>query len=210
MNPYRTGSNFVEVALDAGASLRLFGLRVLLHVLSGCCAATVGLVCRDAVPRCPAYVDILVRWLSLAFVAVIVIVRQLVGVVFIDPRIQMNMNGINQFTTFGSAGSLNYQSVQFGYNFQNAPVTVYAGFDTLKYDTNIGSPFAPFDKVSGTLPGYSARAGVEFQPTSNSACHSGSAIPNNSPGASIATSICPCYPALLRLPSAVAANAVRP
>ena len=79
----------------------------------------------------------------------------------------LNMNGINQFTTFGSAGSLNYQSVQFGYNFQNAPVTVYAGFDTLKYDTNIGSPFAPFDKVSGTLPGYSARAGVEFQPTSN-------------------------------------------
>ena len=79
----------------------------------------------------------------------------------------LNMNGINQLTTFGSAGSLNYQSVQFGYNFQNAPVTVYAGFDTLRYDTNIGSPFAPFDKVSGTLPGYSARAGVEFQPTSN-------------------------------------------
>ena len=37
-------------------------------------------------------------------------------------------------------------SVQFGYNFQNAPVTVYAGFDTLKYDTNIGSPFAPSTK----------------------------------------------------------------
>jgi opacity protein-like surface antigen len=79
----------------------------------------------------------------------------------------LNMTGINQLTAFGSAGSLNYQSVQFGYNFQNAPVTVYAGFDTLKYDTNIGSPFAPFDKVSGALPGYSARAGVEFQPTSN-------------------------------------------
>ena len=79
----------------------------------------------------------------------------------------LNMNGINQPTAFGGAGSLNYQSVQFGYNFQNAPVTVYAGFDTLKYDTNIGSPFAPFDKVSGTLSGYSARAGIEFQPTSN-------------------------------------------
>lgn len=77
----------------------------------------------------------------------------------------LSLNGING--AFGSAGSLNYQSVQFGYNFQNAPVTVYAGFDTLKYDTNIGSPFASFDKVSGTLPGYSARAGVEFQPTSN-------------------------------------------
>ncbi len=39
-----------------------------------------------------------------------------------------------------------------------------------------------------------------------SACHSGSAIPN-SPGASIATSIRSRCPALLRLPSAVAANA---
>ena len=38
-----------------------------------------------------------------------------------------------------------------------------------------------------------------------SACHSGSATPN-SRGASIATSIRPCCPALLRLPSAVAAR----
>jgi opacity protein-like surface antigen len=47
------------------------------------------------------------------------------------------------------------------------PVTVYAGFDTLKYNTGIGSPFAPFDSTSGTLPGYSAHAGIEYQPTSN-------------------------------------------
>ena len=65
---------------------------------------------------------------------------------------------------------LYYQGVQFGYNFKNAgglPLTVYAGFDTLKYNSGIGNPFSPFDTVSGTLPGYSAHAGVEFQPTPN-------------------------------------------
>jgi opacity protein-like surface antigen len=79
--------------------------------------------------------------------------------------IGLSMNGISQNAAFG--GSLSYQGVQFGYNFQNAPLTVYAGFDTLKYDTGIGSPFAPFDTTSGTLPVYNAHAGVEFRPTSN-------------------------------------------
>jgi opacity protein-like surface antigen len=37
----------------------------------------------------------------------------------------------------------------------------------LKYNTGIGGPFASFDSQSGTLPGYSAHAGVEFRPTSN-------------------------------------------
>jgi opacity protein-like surface antigen len=82
----------------------------------------------------------------------------------------LSMNGINQDAAFGNIGSLYYQGVQFGYHFQNAgglPVTVYAGFDTLKYNTGIGGPFAPFDTMSGTLPGYSAHAGVEFQPAPN-------------------------------------------
>jgi len=80
----------------------------------------------------------------------------------------LSMNGINQGGAFGNFGSLYYQGVQFGYNFKNGlPLTVYAGFDTLKYNTGIGSPFAPFDTVSGTLPGYSAHAGVEFQPAPN-------------------------------------------
>jgi opacity protein-like surface antigen len=58
--------------------------------------------------------------------------------------------------------------MQFGYNFQNTPLKVYAGVDTLKYNAGIGSnPLAPFDTISGTLPGYSAHAGVEFQPTPN-------------------------------------------
>jgi opacity protein-like surface antigen len=79
----------------------------------------------------------------------------------------LSMNGINQNGAFGNSPSFSYQGVQVGYNFQNAPLKVYAGVDTLKYNAGIGSPFAPFDTVSGTLPGYSAHAGVEFQPTSN-------------------------------------------
>jgi opacity protein-like surface antigen len=78
------------------------------------------------------------------------------------------MNGINPNGAFG--GSLYYEGAQFGYTFQNAgglPLTVYAGFDTLKYTSGIGGPFAPFDTMSGTLPGYSAHAGVEFQPAPN-------------------------------------------
>jgi opacity protein-like surface antigen len=82
----------------------------------------------------------------------------------------LSMNGINQDAAFGNIGSLYHQGVQFGYHLQNAgglPVTVYAGFDTLKYNSGIGGPFAPFDTMSGTLPGYSAHAGVEFQPAPN-------------------------------------------
>jgi opacity protein-like surface antigen len=78
------------------------------------------------------------------------------------------IGGINQGGAFGS--SLHYEGVQAGYNFQSLgglPLTVYAGFDTLKYNTGIGSPFAPFDATSGTLPGYRAHAGVEFQPAPN-------------------------------------------
>jgi opacity protein-like surface antigen len=81
----------------------------------------------------------------------------------------LSMNGINQDGAFGNIRSLYYEGVQFGYNFQNAgglPLTVYAGFDTLKYNTGIGNVLAPFDNVSGTA-GYSAHAGVEFKPTSN-------------------------------------------
>jgi hypothetical protein len=78
------------------------------------------------------------------------------------------INGINQTSAFGS--SFHYEGVQAGYNFQSLgglPVTIYAGFDTVKYNTGIGGPFAPFDATSGTLPGYRAHAGVEFSPAPN-------------------------------------------
>jgi opacity protein-like surface antigen len=57
--------------------------------------------------------------------------------------------------------------VQFGYNFKNAPVTFYAGFDTMKYNPGIGGISAPFNSMSSTVGGYGAHAGVEFRPTSN-------------------------------------------
>jgi opacity protein-like surface antigen len=78
----------------------------------------------------------------------------------------LSINGFNQVGAF----SPYYEGVQFGYNFQGAggtPFRVYAGFDTLKYKVDTGGPFAAFDSQSGTLPGYSAHAGVEFRPTSN-------------------------------------------
>jgi hypothetical protein len=76
----------------------------------------------------------------------------------------LSMPGIIQAGAFGSLYS---EGVQYGYNFKNAPVTVYAGFDTLKYNSGIGSPFSPFDSTSRTVPGYGMHAGVEFKPTSN-------------------------------------------
>jgi hypothetical protein len=82
----------------------------------------------------------------------------------------LSMNGIGQGGAFDNIGSLDRQGMQFGYHFQNAgglPVTVYAGFDTLKYNPGILGSVAPLDAMSGTTPGYSAHAGVAFQPAPN-------------------------------------------
>jgi opacity protein-like surface antigen len=79
----------------------------------------------------------------------------------------LSMNGFSQDGAWSNARPLSYEGVQFGYNFTSAPVTVYAGFDSLKYNTGIGSSLAGFDSTSGTVPGYSAHAGIEFRPTSN-------------------------------------------
>ena len=81
--------------------------------------------------------------------------------------IGLGVSGIDRAAAFGNFGSLYTEGVQFGYRFKSAngmPLTVYAGFDTLKYDSGIGSPFGA---MSGTLPGYSAHAGIEFQPAPN-------------------------------------------
>src|SRR6185503_6188451 len=57
-------------------------------------------------------------------------------------------------SAFGGFGSIYSEGTQFGYSLKNAggpPVTFFAGFDTLKYNTGIGSnAFAPFDSRSGT------------------------------------------------------------
>ena len=71
--------------------------------------------------------------------------------------------------TAGAFGNFTTNSVQFGYNFQNSPVRVFGGFDTLKYDTGFGpgSPFAAFDNNSSQTAGFGGYAGVEFKPASN-------------------------------------------
>lgn len=84
-------------------------------------------------------------------------------------RNTMGFAGLSQ-SVFGGFGSIYSEGTQFGYSLKNGggpPVTFFAGFDTLKYNSGVGGPFAPFDSKSGTLPVSSAYAGVEFQPTSN-------------------------------------------
>jgi opacity protein-like surface antigen len=78
----------------------------------------------------------------------------------------LGLTGLNQTASFGS--SFTYDGVQVGYNFKNSPVSVFAGFDTVKYNPGLGAnPFSPFDTSANSTPGYTARAGVEFKPTSN-------------------------------------------
>ena len=79
----------------------------------------------------------------------------------------LSMSGFSQDGAWSIARPLSYEGLQFGYNFSSAPVSVYAGFDSLKYNTGIGSSLVGFDSASSTLPGYSAHAGIEFRPTSN-------------------------------------------
>lgn len=77
-------------------------------------------------------------------------------------------SGFNRAAAFGNLGSLSTEGVQFGYNFRNSPVSIYAGFDTLKYNGGAGGPFAAFESRSATVPGaFTANAGIEFRPTSN-------------------------------------------
>ncbi|HLZ04099.1 MAG TPA: hypothetical protein VKR55_18380 [Bradyrhizobium sp.] len=82
-------------------------------------------------------------------------------------RASLGLSGISQDAAFDNFGSIHVEGTQFGYNFQNSPVTLFGGVDTLKYNSGIGNPFAPFDSNSGALNGYSAHAGVEIRPTSN-------------------------------------------
>jgi hypothetical protein len=84
---------------------------------------------------------------------------------FVGNEAGMGLSGLNS-----SFSGLYTEGVQFGYNFQKSyglPVTVYAGFDNLKYNPGIGGGLGAFDSSSMTLPGYSAHAGIEFKPASN-------------------------------------------
>jgi len=84
---------------------------------------------------------------------------------------QGSLSGFNRLGAFGNFSSLSTEGVQFGYNFKNSPLSIYTGFDTLKYNTGLGTSasgaFAAFDR-SATAPGaFSANAGIEYRPTSN-------------------------------------------
>ena len=59
----------------------------------------------------------------------------------------LGLSGINQA---GAFGSLQTEGAQFGYTFKNTAISVYGGFDTLKYNPGIGSAFSPFDSTSST------------------------------------------------------------
>ena len=78
----------------------------------------------------------------------------------------LGLSGLGQSAAFGS--SYSYDGATVGYNFKNSPISIYAGFDTAKYNPGLGAnPFSPFDTTSNGTPSYTARAGVEFKPTSN-------------------------------------------
>jgi len=76
------------------------------------------------------------------------------------------MSGIAGGSAFGN---LRYEGAQFGYNFQSAPVTVFGGVGSLKYDSGLGTALSSSfnNPNSSTVAGYSSHVGVEFRPTSN-------------------------------------------
>ncbi|MBR1122759.1 hypothetical protein JQ628_14620 [Bradyrhizobium lablabi] len=81
----------------------------------------------------------------------------------------LGMYGLNRAAAFNGLGSLSYEGMKFGYDFKNAPLSIYGGLNTMKFDVGPGpsSPFAAFENTSGTVPGYNVNTGIEFRPTSN-------------------------------------------
>jgi hypothetical protein len=98
----------------------------------------------------------------------------------------LGMGGVATNSAFGNFGSLYSEGSQFGYSFKGAngmPVSISAGFETLKYNNGFGSgsPFAAFDSASsGNLPVYNAHAGIEFRPTANTSLSLGFGYQQNS------------------------------
>ena len=96
--------------------------------------------------------------------------------------LSLGLSGLNRMSAFGG-GSLQSDGMRFGYNFQNSPVSVYGGFNSLKYDPGLASTFAPsaLSGLSGTS-GYNMQAGVEFRPTSNLSLQLGASFTQMQPG----------------------------
>lgn len=97
------------------------------------------------------------------------------------------ISGFNRLGAFGNFSSLSTEGVQFGYNFKNSPLSIYSGFDTLKYNTGLGTSasgaFAAFDARSTAAPGaFSVNTGIEFRPTSNLSLSLGASFTQQSSG----------------------------
>ena len=92
--------------------------------------------------------------------------------------------GMSGFATGSAFGNLHYEGTQFGYNFQNAPITVFGGFDTLKFDSGLGTALsASFSNpTSSAVAGYSSHVGVEFRPTSNLSLSFGASVTQQGSG----------------------------
>lgn len=96
------------------------------------------------------------------------------------------ISGFNRLGAFGSFSSLSTEGVQFGYNMKNTPLSIYAGFDTLKYNTGLGTSasgaFAAFDRSASAPGAFSTNAGIEFRPTSNLSLSLGASFTQQSSG----------------------------
>jgi opacity protein-like surface antigen len=96
-------------------------------------------------------------------------------------------SGFNRLGAFGNLGALSTEGVQFGYNFKNTPLSIYSGFDALKYNTGLGSSasgaFSAFDRSVSAPGAFSANAGIEFRPTSNVTLSLGASFTQHSSGA---------------------------
>jgi hypothetical protein len=81
------------------------------------------------------------------------------------------LSGFNRAAAFGNFSSVSTDGMQFGYTLKNTPLSIFAGFDTLKYNADAGTSgsgaFAAFDR-SATAPGaFAANTGIEYRPTNN-------------------------------------------
>ena len=94
----------------------------------------------------------------------------------------LGLSGMSQMSAFGSFSSLQSDGMRFGYNFQNSPLSVYGGFNALKYDSGLSNPFAPSSAFSGASSGYSMQAGVEFRPAANLSLSLGASFIQMQPG----------------------------
>lgn len=96
-------------------------------------------------------------------------------------------SGFNRLGAFGSFSSLSTEGVQFGYAFKNTPLSIYSGFETLKFNTGLGSSasgaFSAFERSAAAPGAFSTNAGIEFRPTSNVTLSLGASFTQHPSGA---------------------------